>query len=109
MKAAAQNLLGNMAIGGDVTGSLKKLGSTAPPIPSAKRAAQTAERTRRAYLESAVGKTLPVLFETQENGMWQGHSDTYVLVRAEGEKLRGTVKSVEITDVSGEILVGKII
>ena len=75
----------------------------------AKQAAQAAERTRRAYLESAVGKTLPVLFETEENGLWQGHSDTYVLVRAEGEKLRGTEKSVEITDVSGEILVGKII
>ncbi len=75
----------------------------------AKQAAQAAERTRRAYLESAVGKTLPVLFETQENGMWQGHSDTYVLVRAEGEDLRGTVKTVEITGVSGEILVGKII
>ena len=75
----------------------------------AKQAASVAERTRRAYLESAVGKTLPVLFETEENGLWQGHSDTYVLVRAEGEKLRGTEKSVEITDVSGEILVGKII
>ena len=75
----------------------------------AKQAASVAERTRREYLESAVGKTLPVLFETEENGLWQGHSDTYVLVRAEGEKLRGTEKSVEITDVSGEILVGKII
>ena len=75
----------------------------------AKQAAQAAERTRRAYLESAVGKTLPVLFETQEDGMWQGHSDTYVLVRTEGEDLRGTVKTVEITGVSGEILVGKII
>ena len=29
MKAAAQNLLGNMAIGGDVTGSMKELVSTA--------------------------------------------------------------------------------
>lgn len=75
----------------------------------AKQAASVAERTRRAYLESAVGKTLPVLFETEENGMWQGHSDTYVLVRAKGEKLRGTVKLVEITGVSGEILVGKTI
>ena len=75
----------------------------------AKQAAQAAERTRRTYLESAVGKTLPVLFETQEDGMWQGHSDTYVLVRTEGEDLRGTVKTVEITGISGEILVGKII
>ena len=50
-----------------------------------------------------------MLFETQEDGMWQGHSDTYVLVRTEGEDLRGTVKTVEITGVTGEMLVGKII
>ena len=64
--------------------------------------------TRKAYLESAVGTTLPVLFETEENGFWQGHSDTYVLVKAEGEHLRGLVKNVEITGLEGEILVGRI-
>lgn len=50
-----------------------------------------------------------MLFETEENGAWQGHSDTYVLVRAEGENLRGELRDVYITGVSGEILVGKII
>lgn len=75
----------------------------------AKQAKAVAERTRTAYLESAVGTTLPVLFETEENGAWQGHSDTYVLVRAEGENLRGELRDVYITGVSGEILVGKII
>lgn len=75
----------------------------------AKQAALVAEKTRRAYLENAVGKTLPVLFEIEEDGWWQGHSDTYVLVRAEGEGLRGAVKNVEITGVSGEMLVGKMI
>ncbi len=74
-----------------------------------KQAAAVAEETRRAYLESAVGKTLPVLFETEENGLWQGHSDTYVLVRAEGEELRGKVKLVEITGVSDQVLEGKTI
>ena len=33
-----------------------------------------------------IGKTLPVLFETQEGECWQGHSDNYLEVRAEGEK-----------------------
>ena len=72
-----------------------------------KQARAVAARTRKAYLESAVGTVLPVLFETEENGFWQGHSDTYVLVKAEGENLRGLVKNVEITGISGEMLVGK--
>lgn len=44
--------------------------------------------TRRRFLESMIGKTLPVLFETQEGECWQGHSDNYLEVRAEGENLR---------------------
>ena len=72
-----------------------------------KQARAVAEKTRRAYLESAVGTVLPVLFETKEDGMWQGHSDTYLLVRAEGDDLRGQLRNVEITGVSGDTLVGK--
>ena len=72
-----------------------------------KQARAVAEKTRRAYLESAVGTVLPVLFETKEGGLWQGHSDTYLLVRVEGEELRGQIRNVEITGVSGDTLVGK--
>ena len=72
-----------------------------------KQARAVAEKTRRAYLESAVGTVLPVLFETKEDGLWQGHSDTYLLVRVEGEELRGQIRNVEITGVSGDTLVGK--
>ena len=72
-----------------------------------KQARAVAKATRRTYLESAVGTVLPVLFETEEDGYWQGHSDTYLLVRAEGENLRGRLRNVEITGVSGETLVGK--
>ena len=72
-----------------------------------KQARAVAKATRRTYLESAVGTVLPVLFETEEDGYWQGHSDTYVLIRAKGDKLRGLVKDVEITGIFGEMLVGK--
>ena len=75
----------------------------------AKEASAAAEATRQAFLKASVGQILPVLFETQEDGMWFGHSDTYLLTSAEGEKLRGLVKSVKITGVSGENLVGKIV
>ena len=67
-----------------------------------------AEKTHRAYLEANIGKTVPVLFETEENGMWQGHSDTYIEVQAKGDNLRGIVKNVKITGISGDKLVGEI-
>ena len=73
-----------------------------------KEARAVGAKTRADFLRSCVGKTLPVLFETQEDGLWQGHSDNYMLVRSEGENLRGLVKNVKITAVNGDTLVGVI-
>ena len=72
------------------------------------REAQTvAERLHRAYLEASVGQTLPVLFETTEEGSL-GHSDTYVLVKVHEAGLQGQLLDVEITGIEGERLVGTI-
>ena len=68
-----------------------------------------ADEMRRAYLESCVGRAIPVLFETEEDGVWTGHSDNYCTVRTAGEQLRGLVKPVQISGVSGEMLVGDLI
>ena len=64
---------------------------------------------RAAFLQDCVGRTLPVLFETEEDGRCTGHSDTYLLVAAPGEELRGLVKNVKITGVDGEKLVGTLL
>ena len=74
-----------------------------------KQARAVVAETRSAFLESMIGKTLPVLFDTQEGECWQGHSDNYLEVRAEGENLRGTVHNVRIDAVSEGILVGNVI
>lgn len=74
-----------------------------------KQARAVVAETRRRFLESMIGKNLPVLFETQEGECWQGHSDNYLEVRAEGENLRGTVHNVRIDAVSEGILVGNVI
>lgn len=68
-----------------------------------------AQEMKRAFLEASVGKTLPVLFETREGASYTGHSDTYVLVRAEGENLRGKTLDVRITARDGDELVGEIV
>ena len=74
-----------------------------------KQARAVVSETRKRFLESMVGKTLPVLFETREGGLWKGHSDNYLEVAASGEDLRGTVHNVLINAVSDEILVGNVI
>ena len=64
---------------------------------------------QQAFLTQSVGKVLPVLFETEEGMSSLGHSDTYVLVRAEGTNLRGQILPVRITGVEGERLRGEIV
>ena len=69
-------------------------------------AKEVTDGTRRDFLEGCIGETLPVLFETTDGKIWQGHSDTYLNVLVEGENLRGFVKNVKIKEVKGENLVG---
>ena len=73
----------------------------------AHEAQQLAERMHRAYLEASVGQTLPVLFETGEEGSL-GHSDTYLLVKVPEQGLQGQLLDVTITGVDGERLVGEV-
>ena len=60
-------------------------------------------------LAQQVGRILPVLFETEHDGSWVGHSDNYCLVRVAGDDLRGLVKNVKISAVSGQMLVGDLV
>ena len=69
-------------------------------------AKEVTDGTRRAFLQGCIGETLPVLFETTDGKIWQGHSDTYLNVLVEGEDLRGFVRNVKIKEVKGENLVG---
>ena len=78
----------------------------------ARRAGQARKVTgekRDEFLRSCVGLSLPVLFETEENGMWYGHSDTYIQVGTEGSELRGKQKNVLIGGVCEGRLIGKVI
>ena len=69
---------------------------------------QAADEMRRQYMEQNVGQTLPVLFETEENGVWLGHSDNYLPVRAPGEGLRGRILPVFIEAAEADALKGSL-
>ena len=74
----------------------------------AKRAAVVAEELHRSYLNGCVGKTYAVLFEQKDSvGRWTGHAPNYSTVAMEsGEDLHNCVRSVCITGVDGDVLLG---
>ena len=75
----------------------------------ARRAHEAQEIARQMHLDflrSCIGSRLSVLFETQQDGLWTGHSDSYVLVSAQGEALRGQIRQVLVSEVRGEQLFG---
>jgi len=75
----------------------------------ARRAAAVAEEMEQAYLKELVGTILPVLFEEEKGGLWQGHAPNYVAVRAEGHDLHNYLRSVRITAVEGAALLGELV
>ena len=86
-------------------GQLDKATKTA----RAKQAQAIASRMQKEYLESMIGKTLSVLFETEKDGVWCGHSDNYCEVCAEGDNLHGLVRNVKILSAEKGKLFGIII
>ena len=58
------------------------------------------------FLSRQVGRTLHVLFEEQEGGLWQGHSENYLVVQSEGTDLRGRILPVLITEAGPAALRG---
>ena len=75
----------------------------------AHRAAAVADEMEQAYLTQLIGSTLPVLFEEEKGGLWQGHAPNYVAVRAEGQELHNCLRPVRITAVSENSLKGEIL
>ena len=60
------------------------------------------------WLERQAGRVLPVLFEEEKGGLWQGHAPGYALVRAQGENLHNRLLEVKITGVEGSALTGTV-
>ncbi len=75
----------------------------------AAEAQAAADRMQNDYLDAQLGKTLSVLFETEQDARWNGHSDNYCEVLAEGENLHGIIKNVQISAREGKKIVGNIV
>jgi len=102
------------AIAGLVQGESQKIsayadGQTFLLLPEDILYLESVDGATFAYLEKQVGKVLSVLFETEENGLWTGHSGNYCAVTVSGKDLRGLVKNVKISGILGENLVGDLV
>ena len=72
--------------------------------------AQTvADEAETEYLRACVGKTLPVLFEREEDELSIGHASNYTQVCVHKGHLRKLVENVKITGIIDKMLVGKIV
>ena len=75
----------------------------------ARRAIALGARLERRWLESQAGRVLPVLFEEEKDGLWQGHTPHYALVRAQGEALHNRLADVVVTGTEGSALTGTVL
>ena len=73
----------------------------------AHRGAQVAAQMEQDYLRSLIGRTLPVLFEQDEDGCSKGHAPNYVEVRVPAPGLHNVVRNVTVTGVKDNYLIGE--
>ena len=62
-----------------------------------------------AFLQTQLGKTCDVLFETMEKGYYTGYSENYTRVQVKSnEDLQGKVKRVKLLSLQGETVMGEV-
>ena len=67
-----------------------------------------AEEMNRAYRENLVGSVQEVLFEEEEGALSTGHAENYIRVWAQGMGLHNEIRSVKITGLYRDGLLGEI-
>jgi threonylcarbamoyladenosine tRNA methylthiotransferase MtaB len=68
-----------------------------------------AEETKAAFRKQYTGKTVEVLFEHIQDGLWEGHTRKYIPVRAASERdLSGEIVMVRLAENRAEYVFGKI-
>ena len=94
----------------------RRPGTPADKMPGQHPNAVKEERSRRAiavademtlrYRASMVGSVQEILFEEPSEGYFTGHAPNYVRVYAEGEDLHNQIRSVRITDIYRDGVLG---
>lgn len=62
------------------------------------------------FSSNMVGKKTSVLFESEQDGYWEGYSSNYLRVRVKSQEvLRNEIRDVQLTSFTGGKLIGEII
>ena len=75
-----------------------------------KKLLELSDNHQKEYNEKFIGKTVEVLFEEQDGVYIKGHTDNYLVIKVEGEKINkyhNEIKKVEIINRTKEDLIGK--
>ena len=72
-------------------------------------AIDTARKMSQAFKLSQIGKTVQVIFESEKDGHWVGHSGNYLEVCILTGAERNGIHHVQITGVENELVWGKIV
>ena len=72
-------------------------------------AAEIAAQMERDYLNRFVGRTVPVLFEEEREGLWWGHTPNYIPVAVAGDGLHNRVADVRLTEVENGTARGELV
>ena len=74
-----------------------------------KAAIAVAEEMSRAYREKLLGTTHAVLFEEKEGEFFTGHAPNYTKVYVPGEDLHNQIRTVRLTEVYKDGMIGEIV
>ncbi len=74
-----------------------------------RRAIAVAEQMHKAFCEGLVGKTVKVLFEEEDRGLFTGHAPCGTRVYAPGQKLHNQVLPVRIVEVYRDGLLAEVL
>lgn len=67
-------------------------------------------RMARDFQAAQVGRTWPVLFETEHDGYWEGHTTHYMAVRVRDNRPLGNlIEAVRVTDAADGVLYGHLV
>jgi len=67
-------------------------------------------RKKIAFYQNFLGRTLPVLFEQQYEGYWEGFSENYMRIKVRSEQnLKNEILPVKLIEIDGEKIIGELL
>ena len=65
------------------------------------------QKKRQTFYKSFLGQTLPVLFEQEKNGYWQGYTDNFLRIQIKNNnKIKNQIISCQLNQFANQIITG---